>query len=84
MAWGTLGIGSSCVLSCVTGSKDTWLLIVGCTAIGVALISFIAKYSERHHHKSSIENLKEVILDIEEAIMSKEPMIEHDIEECVN
>lgn len=78
VAWGTLGIGSSCVLSWVTGVKGTWLLVVGCTAIGVAVISFIAKHSERHQHKTSIENLKEVVLDIEEAIMSKELIIEND------
>ena len=74
IAWGTLGIGSSCLLSWGTGTNDTWLLVVGCTAIGVAIFSFIAKHSEHLQHKSSIDNLKEVVLDIEEAIMSKEPI----------
>lgn len=80
VAWGTLGIGSSCVLSWVTAAKDTWLLVVGCTAIGIAVISFIAKHSERHQQKISIENLKEVVLEIEEAIMSKEPIIGNGID----
>lgn len=72
VAWGTLGIGCSCLLSWFTGVKFIWLIVVGCTALGVSLCSFVGTHSDKIKHKGSVDNLKEVIQDIEDAITSKD------------
>lgn len=79
VAWGTLGIGSSCLTSYFTGDKATWLLVVGCTTMGVAICSFICTLGESRTHQSSIEGLKEVVQEIEDAIVSKESQSRNEV-----
>ena len=72
LAWGMLGLGSSCLLSWFTGPQYLWLIVVGCTTLGISVCAFIVAYCDRNKQKISIENLKDVLQDIEDAIISKE------------
>ena len=72
VAWGTLGIGFSSVLSWCTGYKETWILVIGCTTLGISVCSFVGMFCERAQNRGSINSLKEIVQDIEEAIMSKD------------
>lgn len=72
VASGALGIGSSCILSWVTGYKAIWLLVIGCTALGISVCSFVGMLYAKTQNSGSIDNLKEVVQDIEDAIISKD------------
>lgn len=71
VAWGSLGIGISCLLSWFTNKNILWFLIVGCLAFGVAICSFCMAYSVTKKYESSKAHLIEVVEDIEDAIMTK-------------
>lgn len=71
VAWGFLGIGVSCLVSWFAGSHALILIIVGFLSLGVSICAFFALKSEGKHYTSSIDRLKEVLIDIESAIVSE-------------
>ena len=66
VAWGSLGIGISCMASWFTNQFSLAFLIIGVIGICVAICSFIASKSNTKHFEGSVDNLKEVVNEIEE------------------
>lgn len=69
--WGALGIGLSCMVSWLANRENLWFLVFGVLGIGVAIVSYLASNSDKTHHEESIEGLKEIVTEIEDAIIPK-------------
>lgn len=68
-AWGSLGVGLSCCGSWITTMDNSILIIVGAMGFAVAICCFCGARSEKNHDSSNVDKLKEIISDIEEAII---------------
>ena len=69
IAWGTLGIGVSCMVSWFTNRENVEFLVTGVFCIGVATCSFFASRNEIKHYNGALDNLKDIIVEIDEVMV---------------
>lgn len=68
VAWGTLGMAFSCLISWLTNKDEHIISIIGCTAFAISICSFIANKSERKVFLEPVTNLNDVFQEIEDEI----------------
>ena len=72
VGWATFGIGLSCLVSWVF-NYDNWLfLLFGVSGIVIAACSYFAVKREKKYYAGALENYRDVIIEIEDAIVPKD------------
>ena len=69
IAWGSLGIGVSCVLSWFTNMSSLFLIILGSIAFGVAICAFFSIKGEKNVFLEPVNHLHEVIQEIQDEVI---------------
>lgn len=71
IAWGALSASLSFIGSWMTDTDSQWLLFIGLVGLAVSVCAFFAAKADEKHYIASTEQLKEVVIDIENEITFK-------------